>query len=160
MKGCTRAPSSYTAYTSRTRSKPLISPVAAVVGVVFLLVGALGFVPGVTTDYDQLMLAGHESGAELLGLFEVSVLHNIVHLLFGVTGLVLARTAVGARSYLIGGGVVYLLLWIYGLLIDLDSDANVVAFNDADNWLHLGLAVAMVGLGAALTGSRSVPAPT
>lgn len=159
MKGCTRAPSSYTAYTSRTRSKPLISPVAAVVGVVFLLVGALGFVPGVTTDYDQLMLAGHESGAELLGLFEVSVLHNIVHLL-GVTGLVLARTAVGARSYLIGGGVVYLLLWIYGLLIDLDSDANVVAFNDADNWLHLGLGGAMVGLGAALTGSSSGPAPT
>ncbi|WP_245866231.1 DUF4383 domain-containing protein [Prauserella marina] len=121
-----------------------------VVAALFLVVGILGFVPGVTTNYDSLTFAGHHSGALLLGVFAVSVLHNIVHLLFGVAGFVLARTAGGARGYLIGGGVVYAVLWLYGLLIGQDSAANFVPLNTADNWLHLGLAVLMIGLGAVL----------
>ena len=116
----------------------------------FLLVGVAGFIPGITTDFDSLKFAGHESDAQLLGIFEVSVLHNIVHLLFGVAGLALARTFDGARSYLIAGGVVYLVLFVYGLVIDHDDDANFVPLNDADNWLHLGLGLGMVTLGAAL----------
>jgi arginine exporter protein ArgO len=128
---------------------------ALVVGAVFLLVGVLGFVPGVTTDYDQLMVAGHHSGSLLLGLFQVSVLHNIVHLLFGVAGVALARTAAGARHFLIYGGVVYAVLWIYGLVIDFDSAANVVPLNAADNWLHLILAVTMIALGVLLSRSTT-----
>ncbi len=113
----------------------------------FILIGVLGFIPGITTNLDQLEFAGHESGAELLGLFQVSVLHNIVHLLFGVVGLALARSVSGAVRFLIGGGVVYLVLWVYGLLVDHGGDANFVPFNDADNWLHLGLGVGMIALG-------------
>ncbi|AXB42385.1 DUF4383 domain-containing protein [Amycolatopsis albispora] len=123
--------------------------VSLVYGVVFLLVGVLGFVPGVTTDFELLTFAGHESSALLLGVFAVSVLHNLVHLLFGAAGLVLARTPTGARAFLIGGGVVYLVLWLYGLLIDHGSSANFVPVNTADNWLHLGLAVTMIGFGLA-----------
>jgi len=51
---------------------------------VFLLVGLLGFVPGITTHYGDLGAAGHQSTAKLLDSFQVSVLHNIVHLLFGI----------------------------------------------------------------------------
>src|SRR4051794_27197156 len=80
----------------------------------FVLVGILGFVPGITTNYDQLAAAGHHSGALLLGVFAVSVLHNIVHLAFGVVGFLLARTAAGARNFLIWGGAVYAVLWLYG----------------------------------------------
>ncbi|AUI60325.1 DUF4383 domain-containing protein [Amycolatopsis sp. BJA-103] len=128
--------------------------IAAVVGVVFLVVGIGGFIPGLTTDFDQLSFAGHESMAMLLGLFMVSVLHNIVHLLFGVAGLLLARTPRRAFQYLIVGGSIYLLLWIYGLVIDHDSAANFVPVNTADNWLHLGLGVGMIALGA-LTAAAS-----
>lgn len=68
---------------------------ALLVGAVFLLVGLLGFVPGVTTHYGDLGAAGNESTAKLLGVFQVSVLHNIVHLLFGVAGVLLSRTTEG-----------------------------------------------------------------
>ncbi|MGD9529378.1 MAG: DUF4383 domain-containing protein [Pseudonocardia sp.] len=123
---------------------------ATVVGAVFLLVGILGFVPGVTTDYDQLALLGHGSGALLLGVFAVSILHNLVHAAFGVAGLVLARTVSGARNFLVFGGAIYALLWIYGVVVHHDSAANFVPVNTADNWLHLGLAVGMIALGAIL----------
>jgi hypothetical protein len=120
------------------------------VGVVFLLVGILGFIPGVTTNFDQLSFAGAGSEAMLFGVFQVSILHNIVHLLFGVVGVALARTATASRQYLIWGGVVYFVLWLYGLFVPSGSTANFVPMNDADDWLHLVLAVAMVALGLLL----------
>lgn len=133
---------------------------ARIVAIVFLAVGVLGFVPGITTDYDTMQFAGHESEAKLLGVFQVSILHNLVHLLFGVAGLALARTVQGARAFLIGGGVVYLVLFLYGLVIDHDSGANFVPVNAADNWLHLVLAIGMIALGLALTGRRNTARST
>jgi arginine exporter protein ArgO len=146
--------------TAMTRSDPTLRarrPVqiaAMVVGAVFLLVGIAGFIPGITTNYDQLQFAGHQSGALLLGVFQVSILHNIVHLLFGVAGLAMARTATGARNYLIGGGVIYAVLWLFGLLIGDNAPANFVPVNTADDWLHLVLAVGMIGLGVLLGRDR------
>jgi hypothetical protein len=137
-------------------SRSPIQMAALAVGAVFLLVGILGFVPGVTTGYDDLELAGHDSGAELLGIFQVSVLHNAVHLLFGAVGLVAARTWAASRGFLVGGGIVYLVLWLYGLLVDKTSEANFVPVNAADDWLHLLLGLGMVGLGLAL-GRLGVP---
>jgi arginine exporter protein ArgO len=124
-----------------------IQVAALVMGVVFLLVGLLGFIPGITTNYGAMAFAGHQSEAMLLGVFQVSVLHNIVHLLFGIAGVAMARTVAGARNFLIYGGVVYAVLWLYGLLIDQGSAANFVPVNTADNWLHLVLAVVMIALG-------------
>ena len=83
----------------------------------------------------------------------MSVLHNIVHLLFGAAGLAMARTASGARAFLIGGGAIYLVLWLYGLVVGEDSSANFVPLNNADDWLHLLLGVGMIALGL-LTGRR------
>lgn len=132
-----------------------IQKVAMAVAAVFLLIGVLGFIPGVTTDYDAMTFSGEASEAMLLGIFQVSVLHNIVHLLFGLVGLAMARTFGAARAFLIGGGIVYAVLWIYGLVIDLESAANFVPVNTADNWLHLVLAVGMVALGLLLGRSRT-----
>ena len=133
-----------------TEGRSPIRTAALVVGVVFLLVGILGFVPGITNHYDTMTFAGHDSQAKLLGIFQVSILHNIVHLLFGIVGILAARTAAGARSYLIVGGVIYLVLWIYGLVTKDTSGANFVPVNTADDWLHFVLGVGMIGLGVAL----------
>jgi hypothetical protein len=143
-----------------TDNKPLRTAAAAV-GAVFVLVGILGFVPGITTGlYDQFELFGHEGDAKLLGLFEVSALHNIVHLLYGVAGLAMAKTAGGAKTFLLGGGAIYLVLWVYGLLIDQTSDANFVPLNDADNWLHLLLGLGMLALGLVLSRTNSTQSST
>lgn len=142
--------------TSRVAGNPK-SPtriVAGVVGAVFLLVGILGFIPGITTNLGDIEFIGHDSDAELLGLFQVNILHNLVHLAFGVIGLAAARSAFLARNFLLIGGAIYLVLWIYGLLIELDSGWNFVSLNTADNWLHFGLGAAMVLLGFAVPGSR------
>lgn len=140
--------------TARTSTRNPLQLAAAGVAATFVLVGILGFVPGITSDYGELGLAGHGSEAHLLGLFQVSVLHNVVHLLFGLVGLAMARSVSGARGFLIGGGATYLVLWAYGLFIEPESALNFVPLNAADNWLHLALGLGMVTLGL-LLGSRS-----
>jgi Domain of unknown function (DUF4383) len=156
--GC-RRPRQEGANNDNTTTGPLGAPVqkaALLVGAVFLLVGVLGFIPGITTNYDMLSFAGHHLGAKLLGIFDVSVLHNVVHAAFGVAGLALARTFSGARGFLVGSGAIYLVLWLYGLFIDHESSANFVPVNSADNWLHFALGIGMLVLGVVLGRRRAV----
>ena len=145
--------------TTRTRTKSgtrtPVQQAALLVGAVFLLVGILGFIPGITTDYDTMEFASHDSGAELLGIFQVSVLHNLVHLAFGGAGIAMSRAASSARTFLLAGGAIYLVLWLYGLIIDHGSDANFVPVNRADDWLHFFLGIGMIALGVLLSRSRT-----
>jgi hypothetical protein len=134
--------------------RDLLVTVARLFAIVFLVVGILGFIPGITTDAPG-DFAGEESEAELLGIFSVSILHNLVHLLFGIVGLALARTWEGARTFLIGGGAVYIVLWIVGLI----GGGDWIPVNSADNWLHFVLGVVMLGAGFLLgreTAGRTV----
>jgi hypothetical protein len=144
------------------RDRSPIQSVALLVGLVFLLVGILGFIPGITTNYDDLKFAGHNSDAQLLGIFDTSILHNIVHLLFGVAGITLAKTWAGARTFLIGGGFIYLVLFVYGAIWHSEKGSNWIPVNWADNILHLALGAGMVVLGVALGKEvvrRDTPAP-
>ena len=128
--------------------RTLVQNVARLVGIGFLLVGIAGFIPGLTTNlYEGLEFAGNDGSAELLGIFRVSVLHNIVHGLFGLAGLALAATPSGARTYLIGGGAIYLALFAIGII----GGGDWIPVNDADNWLHLLLGAGMIGLGVLTT---------
>jgi hypothetical protein len=141
------------------RDRTPVQSVAMLIGVVFLLVGILGFIPGITTNFDDMKFAGNDSDAMLLGIFQVSILHNIVHGLFGIVGLFLARTIDGARTFLIGGGVIYLILALYGIVVGTDSGANFVPLNGADTVLHILLGIGMIGLGYVLGRERIAERP-
>lgn len=136
------------------RSKVQASSLAA--GAVLFLLGVLGFIPGITSQYESLAFAGHGSDAMLFGVFQVSVLHNLVHLLSGVGGALLARGPLPARNFLIGAGVGYLVLWTLGQFLAQDWPVNILPVNGADNWLHLALGMGLIALGVAF--SRDVPA--
>ena len=123
---------------------------AMLFGIVLLVVGVAGFIPGITTDYDQLTTFD-DQGAKLLGIFGVNILENIAHLLFGIAGLALASSWAGAKNYFIWGGLIYVALWLYGLIIDEESSANFLGLNEPSNWLHLLLGVAMVAAGYLLS---------
>lgn len=117
---------------------------AAGFGVVFILVGIAGFIPGITTQYMDMQVIGNGSTSKLIGLFQVSVFHNLVHLAFGLAGLALARTPLRARNYLLYGGFVYAVLFFYGIVIEYNSQLNFIPVNGADDVLHFGLAVVMI----------------
>lgn len=117
---------------------------ALVVAFVFLIIGVLGFVPGLTSNYSTILRVGTDSHAYLLGFFQVSLVHNAVHLAFGVAGVFAARRLLWSRAYLAGGGSLYLGLAVYGMLIDHHSAANILPVNNADNWLHVTLGVVML----------------
>lgn len=137
---------SHTVEEQQHEGRSAVQKGALVVGATFLLVGVLGFVPGVTTDYSQLSAATNSSQAQLLGLFQVSVLHNVLHLGFGVAGILLAKTPLRARNYLFYGGLIYEALFFYGVVVDYESKANIVPLDDADNVLHFVLAAGMLAL--------------
>jgi hypothetical protein len=126
-------------------TRSLAQTLALLFGLAFLAVGVLGFIPGVTTDLGDIEFAGNDSPSELFGIFQVSVLHNIVHLLFGIAGIALSRTTPNALMYLLYGGLIYVVLTVWGFFVNGGDDANFIPFNTADDWLHLVLAVGLLG---------------
>jgi len=121
----------------------MIRTMALLFGVVFLVVGALGFVPGAFTPTDHpagmTMTQGY---GLLLGLFPVNLLHNIAHLLFGAWG-VLSRGSVGAaRGYFRGVAVIYGLLTVMGLIPATQYTFGLIPLHGNDVWLHAVLALA------------------
>jgi hypothetical protein len=126
-------------------NRSLARTLALLFGVAFLATGVLGFIPGITTNLGDIEFAGKDSPSELLGIFKVSILHNIVHLLFGIAGIALSRTTANAKTYLLYTGVIYVVLFVYGLFVDSRDSANFVPVNTADTLLHLVLAVGLLG---------------
>ena len=117
----------------------MIKKVAMVFGVIFVLIGILGFIPGVTT-----------SDGHLLGIFHVNALHNVIHLLSGLVGLYVGSTSEkNSRMYFQVFGVIYALVAILGFVYG-DSDIlTIVASNMADTWLHVVIAVVALYFGFA-----------
>jgi hypothetical protein len=121
-----------------------VQRVAQIFGVVFILVAILGFL---ATGMGN-MEADPAMAPRLMGMFAVNVLHNVVHLLFGIWGLVASRTFGGARSYARIAGVLYLVLAGVGFISP--NGFGFVPLGGNDIWLHalLGLVLAIVGFTA------------
>jgi hypothetical protein len=114
----------------------MITKAATLFGVIFIIVGILGFVPGAAPD-------GH-----LLGIFHINTAHNLVHLLSGAVALVCSRNGEQAsRIFFLSFGVIYGLVSILGFIKGDEPLLGIIANNLADAFLHLGIAVVSLGLG-------------
>ncbi len=133
-------------HTSAGTARPWPQILALVFGAVYLLVGIVGFF---VTGFDNF--AGNEQHETLLG-FMINPLHNLVHIVIGVAGLLLARTLAGARTYGWLLAVGYAAVFVYGLIAAGES-WDFLNINAADNVLHL--LTALVGLVIALGPVRS-----
>jgi hypothetical protein len=119
-----------------------VQKLAAVFGVVFILVAIVGFIaPGGMA----MQPTDPATAAKALGIFPVNLLHNIVHLLFGVWGLAASRSWSGSRQFFIVAGFIYLVLTILGFVSP--TGFGLVPLGGSDIWLHCLLAIAMLGIG-------------
>ncbi|WP_235870523.1 DUF4383 domain-containing protein [Rhodococcus xishaensis] len=121
-----------------------------VVAAAILLIGFLGFVPGLTSELDGIAWAGPGTEAELFGSLDVSVLTNVARIGAGIVGLAMSRTLAASEMFLIGGGLLAVLLGVFGLVIDVESASNFMPIDRASSWLHIVAGVALVFLGIAL----------
>jgi len=122
----------------------------AAVSWVFLLIGVMGFVPLFTTGFSGIAFAGPDTTAELFGVFTVSVLTNLVHLGFGVLGLLMSWIARLSRRTLLGGGVSFGLLGLYGVVVAMAGGGGFLPSTWAISLLHLVLGIVMIVLGVVL----------
>lgn len=116
----------------------MLQKAATAFGIVFILIGVLGFIPAFTTP-------GVGENRLLLGLFEVDGSHNLVHILSGVAALVAAAKVSWSRLYFQVFGVVYALVTLLGLFMD--PVLGIIPVNVADNLLHLVITLAALYLG-------------
>ncbi len=114
---------------------------ALVFGIVFALVGVGGFLPFLV----EPLHPGHPevvgNGGQLLGLFPINLFHNLVHLLFGVWGLVASRSTGASITYARVVAVSYALLTVAGFVPDLNTLFGFVPLYGNDIWLHAALAL-------------------
>lgn len=118
----------------------MLRKVALIFGIVFILVGILGFVTpgGMSMEADPA--PGH-----ILGLFGINLLHNVVHLLIGVWGIVASRTWGGAKSFMQIGGVLYIVLAVLGFVTP--TTFGLIPIGGNDIYLHAVLGLIMAGIG-------------
>jgi hypothetical protein len=126
----------------------VIQRAALIFGVIFVLVGLLGFfTSGMSMDADP------QTAPRLLGLFPVNLVHNAVHLGLGAWGLTASRNWEGARNFCIIGGAIYLLLALLGFVSP--DMFGMAPIGDNDIWLHIVLALALLAVGLT-AGKREV----
>jgi hypothetical protein len=118
----------------------MVKTAAILFGIVFLAVGILGFVPGVTTNVDGMPM--------LLGIFHVNAAHNFVHLVSGVIFLLCGIAGAGpSRTFFRIFGLIYALVAVLGFMNPNGPLLGMISNNPATTWLHVVLAAAMLFLG-------------
>ena len=115
---------------------------ALIYGIVFLVVGIAGFVPGLVTMADPAAEVALDTGfGRLFGLFPINWLHNLVHIAFGIWGLAAYRTFSAARLYARAVAIIYGVLTVMGLIPVLNTTFGLIPLYGHDVWLHALLAI-------------------
>ena len=115
---------------------------ALVWGILFLVIFASGVIPGLLQPpgMNDPTMAMDAMYGRALGLFPVNLLHDGVHLVFGVWGIVASRSWDAAKTYARITAVIYALFAIMGLVPGLNTTFGMVPLFSHDVWLHVILA--------------------
>lgn len=110
---------------------------ALILGVVYLLIGVMGLIPGLITPVVQEGVTIETLSGNLLGIFPVNIVHTLVHLVIGVWGLVAYRSFDAARTYSRVIGVLFGVLFLMGMVPGLNTLFGLAPLHGADIFLHL-----------------------
>lgn len=115
-----------------------------IAGVLFVVVGILGFIPGITvaphvSDPDLSVTAAY---GRLLGLFPVNFLHNLVHLAFGFWAVAASKDYAQSRIFCRSSAIIYAVLTVAGLIPGLNTLFGLLPLHSHDIWLHAVIAFA------------------
>lgn len=115
---------------------------AMVWGILFLVVAASGLIPGLLQPPEPSHpdIAMDTMYGDALGLFPVNLLHDLVHLVFGVWGIAASRSLGAAKNYAKITAIVYTVLVVMGLIPALNTTFGLVPLFGHDVWLHVFLA--------------------
>ena len=119
-----------------------------VLGIIFLLIGIAGFVPGLLqTPEPAADVEVTQSFGRLMGLFPVNALHNVVHIIFGIWGIAAYRSYTGARGYSRAVAIIYAVLAVMGIIPGLNTTFGLIPLYGHDIWLHAVIAIAAAYFG-------------
>lgn len=118
----------------------MLRKVALIFGIVFILVGILGFVTA-----GGMGMSADPPAAMLLGLFPVNLIHNAVHIGIGAWGLAASRSWAGSRNFMRVGGVIYIVLALLGFVAP--TTFGFIPIGGNDIYLHAVLGIVMAGIG-------------
>ncbi len=130
---------------------------ALIFGIVFLAVGIAGFIPGLLHPVDHPDVTVNAFEGDLLGLFPVNLLHNVVHLLFGIWGLLAYKSLGGSVTYARGVAIIYAVLMVMGFIPALETMFGLVPLFGNNIWLHALLAIVAAYFGWAHRNPTVIP---
>ncbi|ADV66343.1 DUF4383 domain-containing protein [Deinococcus maricopensis] len=137
----------------------MVRTFALIIGIIYLLVGIMGFIPSLVSAPTGPDLVVHANHGRLLGLFPVNLTHNLVHLAIGVWALAASRSFSGSVGFARGLTVLYGLLAIMGLIPGLNTMFGLAPLHGNDVWLHAGPAAVAAYFGW-VAARRDAPADT
>jgi len=120
---------------------------ALILGIAYLLIGVMGLIPGLITPTAHDGVAINTLEGDLLGIFPVNIMHTIVHLVIGIWGVVAYRSFDASRAFSKVVGVLFLILFVMGLVPGLNTLFGMAPLMGADVWLHLITGLAGVYFG-------------
>ena len=137
----------------------MIRTFALIFGIVYMLVGVLGFIPGLAQHHADMPAITIDSFyGKLLGLFPINVLHNVVHMAIGAWGILASRSISASRLFGKGLAIFYGLLVILGLIPATNTLFGLVPIYGHDVWLHGLTALVAAYFGFVARKSDGLPA--
>jgi succinate-acetate transporter protein len=112
--------------------------IALIFGIIYTLVGVAGFLTPLGGTFGMTPIP-------MFGVFYINLVHNIVHLVIGIPGLLMAGTEESAARYLRVFGIILVVVAVIGFIRAIEATIHgFIPIGGSDVWLHLGSGLIML----------------